>query len=165
MRLGTVLVASATFLVVSCSKPEPPKITPRSIHVGAVTPTSIGLSLELDVENPNPFPLLVRTVDGTLKIGNGVELGSGQAQPAGSIPAHGSRTVPSDLSVKWTNVGALAPLATSPKPVPYVFEGTAKVGGEKLNLDIPFTIKGELTRQQILAAGLRGLGGIFAAPQ
>jgi len=44
--------------------------------------------------------------------------------------------------------------------VPYAFRGVAAIGGESLSIDVPFTIKGELTREQVLQAGLRGLGGI-----
>lgn len=36
--------------------------------------------------------------------------------------------------------------------VPYAFEGTAKIGGQALNADVPFTIKGQLAQGQINAA-------------
>jgi LEA14-like dessication related protein len=145
--------------LVSCSKPEPPRVTPRSIRVAAVSPTGVGLALELDVHNPNPFPILAQNVKGTLEIG-GVEIGRGHAQPQSSIPAKGSATVASQLAVTWTNAAALAPYALSPGPVPYAFRGVAAIGGERLNVDVPFTINGELTREQVLQAGLRGLGGM-----
>lgn len=148
-------------LATACAKPEPPKITPVSMKVTSVTPLAIGMALELDVENRNSFPLMVRQVSGNMKIGAGVAVGSAQSEPNGTIPAKGTARVPAQLSVGWTNLAALMPLATSNKPVPYTFDGVAKVGSEKLNVDVPFTVKGELTQQQVLQAGLRGLGGLI----
>jgi LEA14-like dessication related protein len=143
----------------SCSKPEPPRITPRSVRVATVSPAGVGLALELDVYNPNSFPILAQNVNGTFELGNGVELGRGRAPAQSSIPAKGSAVVNSQLAVTWTNAAALAPFALSTAPVPFTFRGVAAIGGEKLNVDVPFTIKGELTREQVLQAGLRGLGG------
>ena len=58
-------------------------------------------------------------------------------------------------------LGALAPLAASGKPVPYTFDGTAKMGSAKINFDVPFTVKGEITQAQAVQAGIRGLGGLI----
>jgi LEA14-like dessication related protein len=143
----------------ACSKPEPPRITPRSVRVAAISPAGLGLALELDVYNPNSFPILAQRVSGTVEIGNGVELGRGGAQPQGAIPAKGSTVIASQLGITWTNAAALAPYALSPGPVPYTLRGTAAIGSERLNVDVPFTVKGELTREQVLQAGLSAGSG------
>jgi len=145
---------------VACSRPEPPKITPHAARVSSVTPLGVGLALELDVENRNAFPLIVQEVTGTLKLGAGVEVGRARSEPKGNVPAKATTRVPATLEVPWTQVGALAPLAASGGAVPYAFEGIAKVGSSKVSFDVPFTVKGELTRAQIVQAGLRGLGGL-----
>ncbi len=150
--------AALALALLGCQKPEPPKITPHAARVVGVGPGSLSLIVELDVQNPNPFPLVARSVSGKLTAGDGIELGTGHAEPNGSIPAKGSALVPSQMSVRLANLAALAPMALSNKPVPYVFQGTASIGGETLNLDVPFSVKGELTREQLLDAGLRGLG-------
>jgi len=156
---GFILVAAA-LLLPACSKPQPPTISPKAVRVATVGPLGIGLTVELDVTNPNAFPLVARSVDGTFAIGPGAgtELGHGHADPASSIPANGTATVSSELAVSWTNLAALAPFALSPAPVPYRFNGTATIGGEKLNVSVPFVLSGELTREQVLNAGLGGLG-------
>lgn len=142
----------------ACSKPEPPKITPRSATVTTVDARGLGMKLELDAYNPNGFPLVARSVSGTLTLGEGgAELGKATSTPNGSIPAKGSAVVTSELFVSWTNVAALAPFALSNKPVPYTFKAVATVGGDKLNVEVPFTVKGELTRTQVLSIGLAGL--------
>jgi LEA14-like dessication related protein len=157
MKLSHSLL-SIGLVLASCSKPEVPKITPRSARVTTVDAKGLGLTLELDVQNPNRFPLIVRTVDGTLEVGSGTELGRAHAEPKTTIPAKGTSAVTSQLSVSWTNATAVAPYALSNKPVPYEFKGTANLGGESLNFDVPFTVKGELTRDQVIQIGLRGLG-------
>jgi LEA14-like dessication related protein len=154
----TFALLGALMLFSACQKPEPPKVTPKVARVVGVGPSSISLSVDLEVENPNPFPLVARSVNGKLATASGVEIGSGRAEPNGSIPAKGKATVPSLLSVRFANLAALAPFALSNQPVPYVFSGTATIGGESLNVDVPFSVKGELTRDQLLAAGLRGFG-------
>lgn len=151
-------VALVGLVLASCSKPDVPKITPRSARVTSVDAKGMGLSVELDVQNTNRFPLIVRTVSGQLELGSGAELGQARAEPKTTIPAKGSVLVTSELTVSWTNVAALAPFALTNKPVPYAFKGVANLGGEKINFDVPFTVKGELTRDQVIQIGLRGLG-------
>jgi LEA14-like dessication related protein len=160
MRPAAVLVALA-LSAVACSKPEPPKITPHSARVSAVTPLGVGLALELDVENRNSFPLIVQEVSGTLKLGAGVEAGRARSEPKGNVPAKATTRVPAALDVPWAQLGALGPLAASGAAVPYTFDGTAKVGSSKLMFDVPFTVRGEITREQVLRAGVRGLGGLL----
>jgi LEA14-like dessication related protein len=159
-RRAVIALLAGALIASACSKPQPPRVTPVAARVKTVTPTGLVLSIDLDVYNPNGFPLVARSVSGSIEIGNGVELGRGTATPGGSIPAESSSRMTTELSIAWTNAPALAPLALSDKPVPYTFRGTATIGGERLNVDVPFTVKGELTRAQVLQAGLRGLGGM-----
>lgn len=159
MQLGA-LSLSLVLGLSACSKPEPPKITPHAARVQSVTPLGVGLALELDVENKNPFPLIVQEVSGTLKLGAGVEVGRARSEPKGNVPAKATTRIPATLDVPWTQLGALAPLAASGKPVPYTFDGTAKIGSAKLTFDVPFTVKGEITQAQAIQAGIRGLGGL-----
>jgi LEA14-like dessication related protein len=157
MRLIAMALLLAGWLATGCAKPQPPQVTARSARVTATAPTGVELSVELDVHNPNAFPLLVESVDGTLAIADGPELGRGTARPSSNIPAQGSSAVTSQLTIPWTNLAALAPFALSAAPVPYTFTGRARVGGKRLNVEVPFTLRGELTREQLLQIGLQGL--------
>jgi hypothetical protein len=47
---------------------------------------------------------------------------------------------------------------------PYRVTGTARVGGESLNVELPFTVNGVLTQEQVIAAGLRGIGAALQKP-
>ena len=160
-RLGLWLILGfvTLSLVQACAKPKPPTITPKSARVLAVGATGVTLAVSFDVANPNRFPLIVHAVDGrfSLGAGAGVELGKAHAEPASSIPAQGASTVTSEIAIGWTNLAALTPFMLSPAAVPYRFDGNATLGGESLNLNLPFTLTGELTRAQLINAGLSGL--------
>jgi len=125
----------------------------------AASGTGVMLAVTFDVANPNRFPLVVHAVDGRffLGAGAGVELGKAHAEPASSIPAQGTSTVTSQIAIGWTNLAALAPFVLSPAAVPYRFDGNATLGGESLNVSLPFTLAGQLTRAELLNAGLSGL--------
>ena len=155
----TLLAAATLTLLTACSKPKPPTITPKSAQVLAVGATGVMLEVAFDVANPNRFPLVVNAVDGRFLLGPGAgsELGKAHAEPASSIPAEGTSTVTSQIAIGWTNLAALTPFMLSPAAVPYRFEGNATVGGESLNVNLPFTLAGELTRAQLINAGLSGL--------
>lgn len=158
-RRQRLTIALALCFTCACAKPTPPLITPKTARVQAVSESGVQLALSFDVTNPNGFPLLVRAVDGRLLLGagSGAELGNAHADLSSSIPAHGNSLVASVLTVGWTNLAALAPFMLSPAAVPYRFEGTATVGGERLNVNLPFVLSGELTRDQVISAGLNGL--------
>lgn len=143
-------------LALACS-PKMPQVNPRSAQVTQVAPSGLTLKVELEVYNPNSFPLVAHQVQGTVLLGNGAELGRGSARPPGSIPGKSTTLISTDLAVPWVNLTALAPFALSPAPVPYLFRGQATIGGESLNVTVPFELSGHLTREQLLAAGLRGL--------
>ncbi len=142
-----------------CSKPEPPTVQPRSVRATTVGPDRITLAVELDVHNPNAFALAVESVRGVLALDGGAELGTAHAEPRTPLPARASSVVTLNLDVPWQNLPALAPYALSGADVPYRFRGTAKLGGERLNVDVPFVVEGKLTRVQVIELGLRGLGG------
>jgi LEA14-like dessication related protein len=154
MVMRRALAAAAIFFV-ACSKPQPPKITPHAAKVTAITATGLTLSCDLDVENPNSFPIIVRRVNGKFLIGSGVEVGTAEVKSSTSVGAGKTERVPSNLDVAWSNLGALAALGSSPE-VDYAFEGLANVGTDEWNVDVPFRLKGKLTRVQLVNAGLRG---------
>jgi LEA14-like dessication related protein len=126
------------------------------VRVASVSPGGIELYLELQVRNENSFPLAAESVHGTLYGAESQKLGVGSSNPSAAIPAEGSGIVAARLHVAWENLAAIAPLLVSER-VPIEFRGDVTFGGETLHLTLPFTLSGELTRSQLLQAGLRGL--------
>ncbi len=160
MRHATLFVLSlwAASSAASCEKPKPVQVTPKTARVTAVGPAGLTLDVELDVYNPNSFALDARRVSGVLQLGDGVEVARGSAEPRGAIAAKSTSTVPAVLGVAWTNLPALLPYALSGSAAPYRFQGVATLSGPKLDFDVPFTVSGDITRAQLVEAGLRGLG-------
>jgi len=163
-------IFAALTLSAACAKPKPPTITPKSAQVQAISGSGLTLAVTFDVTNPNRFPLIVSAVDGrfSLGAGAGVELGRAHAEPASSIPAEGTSTVTSEIAIGWTSLSALTPFLLSPAAVPYRFDGNAALGGESLNVSLPFSLNGELTRAQLINVGLNGLSqpglGVLSRP-
>ena len=146
------------FTVTACSKPVPPTVTPREARVTRVDPSQLVLSIVLDVNNPNSFSIVAQAVDGTLELESGSVLGRGRVPLQTTIPEKSSSQVTGELSVPWANLPALAPFALSGTDVRFRFRGTATIGGESLNVGVPFELAGVLNRAQVLELGLRGLG-------
>ena len=158
------VVVASVLSAVACSKPKPVQITPQSAQLSSIGPNGVGVALVLNVRNPNGFPIIAQAVSATFELQDGSELGRGSSTAAFTIPAEGVTALPAQLSMGWTNVGALTPYALSGKALPYRISGTARLGGESLNVDVPFSISGQLTPQQVLAAGLRGAAALIPQP-
>jgi LEA14-like dessication related protein len=156
-------VVALALVVLACSKPKPVEVTPRSVQVAAVLPQGLQLALTLDVRNPNGFAIRASDVKGTLSLQDGTVLGRGSASDTVTVLAEQTAAVPTNLNMSWTNLAALAPYALSSQPLPYRIQGSARIGGEQLNVEVPFEVTGQLTREQLLQAGIRGTGGVLPA--
>lgn len=158
------MLAAAGFVAAACSKPQPPQLTPRSAQLAAILPDGVELSLVIDAQNPNGFPLVVQRVTGSFELEDGTVVGSGDSSEAFSIPARGSAPLTARLRVRWNSLSALAPYALAAKPLPYRIVGSASMGSEKWNVDVPFSIAGQLTPEQVIQAGLRGASSLLPKP-
>jgi LEA14-like dessication related protein len=157
-----VLVFAVLAVAAACSKPKPPTLTPRSARVNAIKPESVELSLVLAAHNPNRFPIVVNAVTASFELQDGTALGSAQSAASFTIPGEGDQELSALLDVRYSSLGALRPYALAAKPVPYRLRGSARIGGENLNVDVPFVIDGLLTAEQVMAASLRGAANLLA---
>jgi LEA14-like dessication related protein len=156
-----VLAGALALGVASCATPQPPTVTPQVARVVEVNQTGVELQVTLAVQNPNAFDLSAHEVNGTLFVEGGQKLGTGKSNPQQSIPAQGTANVESRVKIAWDDVPGLQKFLLRAE-VPYQFKGNVTLGGETLQLTLPFEMKGTLTREQLLQAGLRGL---FEAPR
>lgn len=150
------LLCLGLLLALGCARPKPPVVTPHAATVSAITPEAVLLNVLLKVENPNAFSIAARSVSGTLRVTDGPRLGTGQAAPDQAIGAGKTALVESQVRIRWSDLAVLAPLLLKPT-LPYTFDGTVTLGGSAIELTLPFALEGELTREQLLGAGLRGL--------
>jgi LEA14-like dessication related protein len=155
-RAWTRWVSIGALALSSCARPQQPTVTPQVARVERVTSNGVDLRVTLTVHNPNEFALDAREVEGTLLLQGGQKLGTGRASPHQSIPAHGTSSVESQVHVAWSDLSALQPFLTR-ESLPYDFQGKVSLGGDVLQVTLPFELQGSLTREQLLAAGLRGL--------
>jgi len=163
-RRASVLLVVAAVLAVACEKPKPPQLTPRSAQVSAIRPESVELTLVLDAHNPNAFPIVANRVSGIFELQDGTELGRGESSEAFSLPAQGDAALDANPEIRWNSLSLLAPYALAAKPLPYRLRGTARLGSEHLNIDVPFSIDGQLTPEQVIQAGLRGASTFLQKP-
>jgi LEA14-like dessication related protein len=147
----------ATIAIVACSKPDAPTLTPERVEVLGVTPQGLSLQITLKADNPNGFALSARSVKARVVLDGSVDLGEVVVPAKVKLPKRASTSIVVPLQVKWTNLAALGLLAASKPVIPFTMTGTANVGGEGLNLDLPFTLAGSLTREQLLQATAAGL--------
>jgi hypothetical protein len=156
-------LAATALLTLACSKPKPVEVTPRSVQLTAIQPQGLQLALVLGVHNPNRFAIRASDVKGTLSLQDGTVLGRGVASDTVTVLAEQTAAVPTSLTMTWTNLAALAPFALSPQPLSYKIHGSARIGSDHLNVEVPFDIAGQLTREQVLQASARGAGGSIPA--
>jgi LEA14-like dessication related protein len=151
-----LLVAFALPFATACSKPEPPKIEPRSIELVSLVPTK--LKVEMAATNTNGYPLVVRSVKGRLSLGAAKNVADGTVDQSISIPAKATTNVTSEIQVNWSSVVIPPEVMNPSKTLPYTFQGTATVGAKNLNFDVPFEMKGEFTHAQLMNSAAKGLG-------
>jgi LEA14-like dessication related protein len=94
----TVPLASAVLicatLTTACFKPKPVEITPQSLQLSSIGPDGVGLTVVLDVHNPNGFPISASAVSAVIELQDGSELGKGSATPAFTTASGNSPAIP-----------------------------------------------------------------------
>jgi LEA14-like dessication related protein len=158
-RRGALSVL-ALLAIAACAKPKPPQLTPKEAKVTAVDLAGFDMRVKMEAFNPNGYDLSVRSVVGHVVVDGTQDLGTVTASQPINLPANARTLIEVPLTMKWKGAVNLATLAASKRPVPYVVDGTATVGGESLNVDIPFKLQGVITPEQLQQAGLKSLQAI-----
>jgi LEA14-like dessication related protein len=146
-----------TAVLGSCTKPEPPTIKPRSVEVTGVTPKGITLKAVLDVHNPNGFALSAQSVTAKVLFPKKITLGPVKIPHKLKLPAKKTTQLAVKVPASWSSAAQLTSLAATSETIPYTVEGQVTIGGKKLNADVDFEIKGEVTRAELVKAGLKGV--------
>jgi hypothetical protein len=89
-RRSLFVLPVALLALAACSKPEPPRITPKEVKLVAISPTGIEVDVALAAENPNGIDLDARAVSATLSFDDGLEIGKtslakGEVQISGPL--------------------------------------------------------------------------------
>src|SRR5512132_2132749 len=107
------LFFAAAIALVACAKPEPPRLTPLSARVTAISPLGIDVELKLDAENPNASDLSARSVTATITVDGRFTLGSVTVPHAIKLPAHKKTTLDVPVSSRWKDLSGLVSLAAT----------------------------------------------------
>lgn len=161
-----VLVCIGAFIA-ACSKPQPPQLTPKEAKITSVDIAGFDMRVKMEAFNPNSVELSVRTVVAHVIVDGTQDLGTVTSAQPFSLPPNVRTVIDVPLTVKWKSVGSLAQIAAAKRPVPYTVDGTATIGGESLNIDVPFKLQGTLTPEQLQSAvvkSLQGLPGLQGLP-
>ena len=155
----SMLFGAFASLALGCARPEPPRITPRSADVTGVTAQGLGLRVHCVVRNTNRFDLTVQRVSVRLTLA-GRDLGVTELPSTLRLPTN--TDVPMDIDVRapWGDLPGIVAVTVFNENIPYRLDGTARVGGERLNVDVPFTLESTLPRRVLLGAASSATPGM-----
>jgi LEA14-like dessication related protein len=150
--VALVLVACS-----ACSKPEPPRLTPLSAKVTAISTQGIDVDVKLQAENPNDSAISAQSLTATITLDGRYVLGTVTVPHQIKLPAHQKTVLDVPVSSRWKDLSGLTQLAMAGKDVPYKIEGTVDVGGDLVRVSVPFSVGGTVTREQLAQAALSSL--------
>lgn len=155
-----ILLLGAIAAAFGCSKPAPPTITPERATVTSVDMFAVHLDVALTAINPNSVDLPVRDVTAKVVVDQKFDLGTATIPNGVTLPAGKATKLDVPVSVKWTDMGALAQLAAASATIPFTVDGTVDLGGALLAVSVPFHIAGTVSHDQLVGAALNSLPGI-----
>jgi hypothetical protein len=148
----------AALFVAACQKPVPPEIRPKEAVVTAVGPQGLSLRVVVEATNKNAFALSAESMTAKARLVEpAADLGTAVVATPITLAPNVPTTIPAQVTLPWSDVRTLATLAMAGRPVDYIVDGTVRVGG-RLQVDLPVTLRGTITREQAAAAALKGLG-------
>jgi LEA14-like dessication related protein len=157
MAKRLLLVLLFLVLVVGCKKPLPPQITVKSGQITRIDPQGFDVLLHIDAANPNTYALSVRGISANVVVDNRLDLGKVTIDKPVSIPSGQRIPIDVPISSQWKDLPAIATLAAANRTIPYTVKGTVTVGGESVNIDVPYSFDGTITHDQIVKAAIGSL--------
>jgi LEA14-like dessication related protein len=153
--LALILVMGFMF-VVACAKPKPPTVVPKDAKIVALDTETVTLELRLELTNPNGFAIDVRRISANVMVEDLV-IGTIDVPHAVSLSSNVPTLVTVPLKLRWDGAAALAKIAAKGKDVPFRVDGSVGIGGERLNVDVPYSQSGVITKQQQEEAAIRSI--------
>lgn len=149
MSTRIAALALAASLALGCAKPDPPKITPESAKVTGISLAGLDVEMTVSAENPNSMDLDAESMAAHVTLDQSVDLGTVTVPTSIHLPAKKSTRMTVPIHANWANLAAIVPLAQKNQNVPFLVEGTVKIGGA-LSVSMPFKVSGWVTRDQLL---------------
>jgi len=125
----------------------------------------IDIVVKVEATNPNSVTLSAQSFTGKAKLDGKYDLATVSVTKPIVLPPKTPTMLEVPMTMPWSDATALAALASAQKPVPYVIDGMVTVGGESLNVSIPYSLSGTIAREQIIAAAMKSIPGLsFPVP-
>lgn len=163
-RSSVFFVAPLALALFGCEKPSPPKIEPESAVVKSVDASGLTVEVTLDAHNKNSVPLYTRSVTAKIMLDGKIDLGEVEVPTELKLPSKKHTAVVAPLTLKWKDVLAIGLLAAQKPVIPFTVKGTADVGTDDLNFEVPFETDGTLTREQLSAITAKSIPTIPKLP-
>jgi len=157
MSSARSLLLVATLALGACSRPEPPTVKPLSGRVTAITGTGLDVEAKLEAYNPNDFDIPVKSFTATITLDHKYDAGTVTSAHAVTLPGLKKKVFELPISVKWTDVASLAPLALVNRDIPFDADVKVIVDAKGVDVTVPFKVSGVVTHQQIVTAVGRSL--------
>jgi LEA14-like dessication related protein len=148
----------------ACEKPALPTFVPVKAVVNAVTPAGVDLTATLTATNPNRIEIPLREVTGHLVLHKTTDLGTITIPFPKTLPAGQTTTMDLPLMVPWKDLLALGQLAGLATDIPYTVDGTVNLGGDLINVEVPYHLEGTVTQAQLLDAARNSISAIPGMP-
>lgn len=153
------LFLAASLAVSACARPQPPRITPRAAAVTGVDGSGLRLRVQLMAHNPNSIDVTVQRIDVDVTIG-GQALGRSTVSNRVRLVARQDVPISVDLTAGWRDLPGLLAASVLNENVPYRLDGTARVGGDRINVDVPFRMESTLPRRILIEAAGNTVNGL-----
>lgn len=163
----TTLAAVSLLVSSSGCAPDPPTLVPKSAEVTSVGPQGLGVIVHIEATNPNRIELSAQSMTAKATLGGKWELGTVTIAKPIVLPSHTPTMIDVPMTLPWSDLKTIAAVASAPGLVPYKIDGTVAVGGERLNVNLPFSMTGTLSRDQVIGAALKSIPvipGLTAPP-
>lgn len=151
------LVFGIAILLGACKRPVPPTIVPVEAQVVSIDGNGVELRLKVEATNTNAYALSAQRVSAKLTMDGKYDIGTTSIEKPVTLPPNVPTRFDVPIAMRWQNVGAVGEMAASGRDIPYTIDGTARIGGEHVNLDVPFTASGVVKRADIVRAAIRGI--------
>jgi Late embryogenesis abundant protein len=152
---------AAPLLALACSllKPSPPVITPRSASVTRATSAGLGLRVELSARNTARVDVTIQSIDVRLTLA-GRDLGMTHIGGETRLPSNTDVPLSLEVTAPWQDLPGILLATAFNENVPYHLDGTVRVGGEHLNVDVPFQMDSTIPRSVLTGAATGSLPSV-----
>ncbi len=132
--------------LMSCSNwiLENPSFTLRGVSLSPISFTETNLLLDLNVQNPNHFDLILKSFECSIYLKN-EEIGNGHLEKEFLIPSSSTTTqIQVPLAVKFKDLNVIMKAIFAEDDLPYKIEGNANVSSVFGSLKFPFSKEGHI---------------------